>query len=62
VAGALSLVFGVILVLMPGAGALAITWLIGVYAVVLGMLILALAFKLRRLFQPMTGPSAPLSA
>ncbi len=48
-AGILSLVVGVLLVLMPGAGAIAITWLIGWYALFMGILFLALAFKIRRM-------------
>jgi uncharacterized membrane protein HdeD (DUF308 family) len=46
-AGALSVAFGVVLVLRPGAGALAVVWLIGVYAVVFGILLTVVAFKLR---------------
>ncbi|MEY2486621.1 MAG: hypothetical protein QOH39_2269 [Verrucomicrobiota bacterium] len=48
-AGLLSVVFGVLLVLMPGPGALVLVWWVGAYALVLGILLLALAFKLRHL-------------
>lgn len=61
-AGALSVLFGVVLVLVPGAGALAITWLIGVYAAIFGVLLLALALKIRKLTLPLVGTSAPLGA
>ena len=45
--GISSVVFGIILVARPGLGALAVTWIIGVYAVAFGVLMLALAFRLR---------------
>ena len=41
------LVLGALLVLFPGAGAVAVLWWIGAYAIVFGALLLALAFKLR---------------
>ncbi len=46
--GALSIVFGVLMVANPGAGALAVLWLIGAFAVVYGALLVAFAFRLRK--------------
>src|SRR5919202_1056413 len=47
--GALSVIFGLILIARPGAGALAVAWLIRIYAILFGALLLALAFRLRGL-------------
>ena len=46
--GLASVLFGVLLVASPGAGALAVLWLIGTYAVFFGALLVMLAFKARR--------------
>ena len=45
--GALAILFGVVLFANPGAGALAVVWVIGAFSIVLGVLELALAFRLR---------------
>jgi uncharacterized membrane protein HdeD (DUF308 family) len=45
--GLLSVVFGVLLMAQPGAGALALIWLIGTYAVTFGVLLVILSFKTR---------------
>jgi len=46
-AGLASVVFGLLLVIWPGSGVLAIVWLIGAYTIVFGVLLIALAFRLR---------------
>ncbi len=45
--GIVSVILGVLLMLHPGAGALAFVWLIGGYAIFFGILMIALAFRLR---------------
>ncbi|MCW5852054.1 MAG: HdeD family acid-resistance protein [Anaerolineae bacterium] len=45
--GVLSVVCGVLLIMQPQAGALAVLWIIGSYAVIFGGLELALAFRMR---------------
>lgn len=46
--GALSVLFGIALVVAPDAGALTLAWLIGVFAFVYGVLLLMLALRLRK--------------
>jgi uncharacterized membrane protein HdeD (DUF308 family) len=45
--GLLSLVFGVIVLARPGAALVVLVWWIGAYAIVFGIILIALAFKLR---------------
>lgn len=47
-AGVVAVIFGVLVVLFPAAGALAMVWLVSFYATFTGILLLALAFKARK--------------
>jgi uncharacterized membrane protein HdeD (DUF308 family) len=47
--GVLSVLFGMFLYARPGAGALAVLWTIGTFAVLLGIIAVVLGFKLKRL-------------
>ncbi len=63
IAGVVSVIFGIVVALFPAAGALAVVWLIGAYAIVFGFLLLFVAFRLRsyageRGRPPMTGAPA----
>jgi uncharacterized membrane protein HdeD (DUF308 family) len=42
-----SAIFGILLIVFPGPGAISLIWLIGSYALIFGILMLALAFRLR---------------
>jgi uncharacterized membrane protein HdeD (DUF308 family) len=45
-AGVASIIFGILLFLNPSAGALAVIWIIGAYAIVFGALLIALGLRL----------------
>jgi uncharacterized membrane protein HdeD (DUF308 family) len=47
--GAVSVLFGILLAVRPDEGAVALAWLIGSYAIVFGVALLTLAWRLRRL-------------
>jgi uncharacterized membrane protein HdeD (DUF308 family) len=46
--GVASIVFGLLLFAAPGPGAVVIAWWIGIYVFIFGLLMLGLAFRLRR--------------
>jgi uncharacterized membrane protein HdeD (DUF308 family) len=45
ITGALSVVFGILIMFNPGAGALAVTWLIGIYAILEGISLFVVAWR-----------------
>lgn len=45
--GIASVIFGILLIIFPGTGALAVVWIIGSYAILFGALLIYLAFKVR---------------
>ena len=45
--GVLSVILGIVLILLPGAGLLAYTWLIGLLALALGIVLIYYAFRVR---------------
>lgn len=47
VAGILSVLLGILLAIQPGAGLLSLVWLIGIYAIVFGVLLIIRAFQFR---------------
>jgi uncharacterized membrane protein HdeD (DUF308 family) len=55
-AAIVSIVFGVLMVALPAAGALALGWLIGVYALTVGVMLLVLSGRLYRLRHPARQP------
>lgn len=53
--GLISVLFGLYLVIFPGPGLLSLVWLVGIWAVIFGIVSLVLAFRLRGMRR---GPSA----
>ena len=47
--GLLSIIFGILLFVFPGAGAVSLVWLVGIYAIVFGITEIIFAFRLRGL-------------
>ncbi len=47
ISGVLSVLFGIALAIWPAAGLVAVTWMIGAYSIVFGVLLTMLGFRLR---------------
>ncbi len=50
--GVVSVLFGLALIVMPVAGALAVAWMIALNSILFGAIVLGLSFRLRQLKQP----------
>ena len=57
-----SIIFGVLLFLQPGAGALAVIWLIGSFLIFFGILLIALGFRLKGLASRLAPGGTPVGA
>ena len=57
ISGIASTAFGILLFINPYAGAVAVVWIIGIYAVIFGILMMILGFKLRTLEHSTYHPS-----
>jgi uncharacterized membrane protein HdeD (DUF308 family) len=57
--GVLSVLLGIFVAIFPGIGLLGLVWAIGAYAIVFGIVMIALAFRLRRLLPPQATPAHP---
>ena len=47
ISGLLSVLFGIALAIWPAVGLVAVTWLIGAYSIIFGILLIVLGFRLR---------------
>jgi uncharacterized membrane protein HdeD (DUF308 family) len=60
--GIVSVAFGVLLVARPAVGLLTLVWLIGIWALVIGIVMVALGFRLRGRTVPTAGPAGTAGA
>ena len=58
-AGVLSILLGLYVAVFPGLGLLGLIWAIGFYAIVFGVMLLLLAYRLRRHADTVTPPAHP---
>lgn len=62
-AGALSIIFGILLLAWPATGALAVVWVIGLYAILFGIISVVLSLRLQHvkhdLEESSPGPAVP---
>ena len=56
--GLLSIALGVLLFVFPGAGALSLVWMIGIYAILFGTTLIFLAIRLRGMWHELESASA----
>ena len=63
--GALSIIFGIVMFIFTGAAALALVWVIGVYAILFGAMLIGLGVRLRTMHTlrtaPLHTPNTPLN-
>src|SRR5262249_6310955 len=52
ISGAVSLILVVLVILYPRSGALGVIWIIGIYAIIYGILLIVASFRLRNLHGP----------
>ncbi len=57
--GIISILFGALLIARPAAGVLAVAWLIAAYGITLGITLIGLSLRLRRLRRTVTPPAMP---
>ena len=51
IAGLISIVFGLYIIIFPGVGILSVLWLIAFFAIAFGVSLIALGWRLRGIFQ-----------
>jgi uncharacterized membrane protein HdeD (DUF308 family) len=57
--GVISVIFGIVVLIAPGAGAVALVWLIAIYSIVFGVTFVAFSLRLRTHSHQARSPAAP---
>jgi uncharacterized membrane protein HdeD (DUF308 family) len=57
--GALTTLFGILMILLPLAGLLSLIWLIGAYSIFFGALLLTVSLRLRARWRSQTASALP---
>ena len=55
--GVVSVLFGIAVAIWPAAGLVAVTWMIGAYAIIFGVLLIVLGFRLRTIRRDRLAPA-----
>jgi uncharacterized membrane protein HdeD (DUF308 family) len=56
IAGALGVVFGIVVLIWPKAGVVTLIWLLGIWAIVFGIVLIVLGLQLRKAAQSIVAP------
>jgi uncharacterized membrane protein HdeD (DUF308 family) len=56
IAGAIGVIFGILVLIWPKAGVVTLIWLLGIWALVFGVLLIVLGFQLRKASQSIVAP------
>jgi uncharacterized membrane protein HdeD (DUF308 family) len=62
ISGVISVAFGALLIASPGDGAVAVLWIIGFYAVLIGVLSIAVGFRLRSVAKELSSATSTSSS
>ena len=60
--GIFSIIFGVVMIVLPGVGILSLLWLVAIYAIMFGGAMIILSFRVRNMADKSGQPRAPQAA
>jgi uncharacterized membrane protein HdeD (DUF308 family) len=56
IAGAIGVIFGIVVLIAPKAGVITLIWILGIWALVFGVILIVLGFQLRKAAQTIVAP------